>query len=103
MSTPVEVVAEFTIEPFVEGSPGPHVTAGLDAVRTAGFDPASIDVVAMSHLHFDHAGGNEWVGLDLDRLGGWAATLDFGTTPDHHESCVAGLTDARTRGMSSPV
>lgn len=29
----------------------------LPALTTAGFDPASIDVVAMSHLHFDHAGG----------------------------------------------
>jgi glyoxylase-like metal-dependent hydrolase (beta-lactamase superfamily II) len=29
----------------------------LPALVTAGFDPASIDVVAMSHLHFDHAGG----------------------------------------------
>lgn len=29
----------------------------LPALRTAGFDPASVDVVAMSHLHFDHAGG----------------------------------------------
>jgi glyoxylase-like metal-dependent hydrolase (beta-lactamase superfamily II) len=29
----------------------------LPALATAGFDPASIDVVAMSHLHFDHAGG----------------------------------------------
>ena len=36
---PVQVVAEFTIEPFVEGSPGPHVSAGLDAVRAAGLDP----------------------------------------------------------------
>ena len=26
-------------------------------LREAGFDPASIDLVAMSHLHFDHAGG----------------------------------------------
>lgn len=24
---------EFTIEPFVEGHPGPHVTAAIDAVR----------------------------------------------------------------------
>ena len=24
---------EFTIEPFVEGSPGPHVTAAIDAAR----------------------------------------------------------------------
>jgi len=27
---------EFTIEPFVEGSPGPHVSAGIDAVRVVG-------------------------------------------------------------------
>ena len=33
------VTAEFTIEPFVEGSPGPHVHAGLDAVRGAGLEP----------------------------------------------------------------
>jgi uncharacterized protein YqgV (UPF0045/DUF77 family) len=39
VDAPVTVVAEFTIEPFVEGSPGPHVEAGLDAVRAAGFDP----------------------------------------------------------------
>lgn len=29
----------------------------LPALRQAGFDPASVDVVALSHLHFDHAGG----------------------------------------------
>jgi glyoxylase-like metal-dependent hydrolase (beta-lactamase superfamily II) len=33
---------------------GPWVVAALEA---AGFEPVSIDVVAMSHLHFDHAGG----------------------------------------------
>jgi uncharacterized protein YqgV (UPF0045/DUF77 family) len=33
------VRAEFTIEPFVDGDPGPHVGAGLDAVRAAGFEP----------------------------------------------------------------
>ncbi|HEY4754222.1 MAG TPA: MBL fold metallo-hydrolase, partial [Candidatus Limnocylindrales bacterium] len=27
------------------------------SLRTAGFEPASVDVVAMSHLHYDHAGG----------------------------------------------
>jgi glyoxylase-like metal-dependent hydrolase (beta-lactamase superfamily II) len=27
------------------------------AMRDAGFDPGTVDVVAMSHLHFDHAGG----------------------------------------------
>jgi len=29
----------------------------LPALRKAGFDPASVDLVAVSHLHFDHAGG----------------------------------------------
>jgi glyoxylase-like metal-dependent hydrolase (beta-lactamase superfamily II) len=29
----------------------------LPALRGAGFDPGSVDVVALSHLHFDHAGG----------------------------------------------
>lgn len=30
---------EFTIEPFIEGSPGPHVTAAIDSLRAAGFAP----------------------------------------------------------------
>lgn len=29
----------------------------VPAMRAAGFEPATVDVVAMSHLHFDHAGG----------------------------------------------
>jgi glyoxylase-like metal-dependent hydrolase (beta-lactamase superfamily II) len=29
----------------------------LPSLRDAGFDPTSVDVVAVSHLHFDHAGG----------------------------------------------
>jgi glyoxylase-like metal-dependent hydrolase (beta-lactamase superfamily II) len=29
----------------------------LPALRTAGFDPGTVDLVALSHLHFDHAGG----------------------------------------------
>ena len=29
---------EFTIEPFAEGRPGPHVTAALDALRARGYD-----------------------------------------------------------------
>jgi uncharacterized protein YqgV (UPF0045/DUF77 family) len=32
---------EFTIEPFVEGKPGPHVIAGIDAARASG---ASVEV-----------------------------------------------------------
>ena len=30
------LLLEFTIEPFVEGSPGPHVSAGIEAARAAG-------------------------------------------------------------------
>jgi len=29
---------EFTIEPFVEGRPGPHVTAAIEAVEAGGLD-----------------------------------------------------------------
>jgi glyoxylase-like metal-dependent hydrolase (beta-lactamase superfamily II) len=29
----------------------------LPALRNAGFEPDTIDIVAVSHLHFDHAGG----------------------------------------------
>lgn len=29
---------EFTIEPFAEGAPGPHVSAGIEAVKAAGLD-----------------------------------------------------------------
>lgn len=35
--SPVQRV-EFTVEPFVEGQPGPHVTAPLDAIRAHGID-----------------------------------------------------------------
>ena len=38
----------------MRGYEGPWVVAALEA---AGFQPDSVDVVAMSHLHFDHAGG----------------------------------------------
>lgn len=30
--------AEFTIEPFTEGSPGPHVAAALEVVDASGLD-----------------------------------------------------------------
>jgi uncharacterized protein YqgV (UPF0045/DUF77 family) len=29
---------EFTVEPFVEGRPGPHVSAAIDAARAHGLD-----------------------------------------------------------------
>ena len=38
----------------MRGYEGPWI---VEALRTAGFDPTTVDAVAMSHLHFDHAGG----------------------------------------------
>ena len=31
--------AEFIVEPFTEGAPGPHVQAAIAAAREAGFEP----------------------------------------------------------------
>jgi glyoxylase-like metal-dependent hydrolase (beta-lactamase superfamily II) len=38
----------------MRGYEGPWI---VPALADAGFDPSTVDVVAMSHLHFDHAGG----------------------------------------------
>jgi hypothetical protein len=38
----------------MRGYEGPWI---VPALADAGFDPTTVDVVAMSHLHFDHAGG----------------------------------------------
>ncbi len=38
----------------MRGYEGPWI---VPALESAGFDPASVDAVAVSHLHFDHAGG----------------------------------------------
>ena len=38
----------------MRGYDGPAIVPALEA---AGVEPVSVDVVAMSHLHFDHAGG----------------------------------------------
>ena len=35
---PASVAAEFTIEPFVPGAPGPHVQAAIDTCLQAGLD-----------------------------------------------------------------
>lgn len=32
----MQVHSEFTVEPFVEGAPGPHVTAAIDAIEASG-------------------------------------------------------------------
>lgn len=36
--TEPELRLEFTVEPFVEGAPGPHVTAAVDVARDAGLE-----------------------------------------------------------------
>lgn len=41
----------------VRGMRGYTGTPIVPALQAAGFDPGTVDVVAMSHLHFDHAGG----------------------------------------------
>lgn len=38
----------------IRGYDGPWI---VPALEQAGFAPGSVDIVAMSHLHFDHAGG----------------------------------------------
>jgi uncharacterized protein YqgV (UPF0045/DUF77 family) len=34
----VALTVEFTVEPFVDGAPGPHVTAALEAARATGLE-----------------------------------------------------------------
>jgi len=36
----MDVTAEFTIEPFIDGTPGAHVLAALEAVRDVGLEPS---------------------------------------------------------------
>ena len=42
----------------VQLSPEDHITRRLASI---GLTPADIDIVVQSHLHFDHAGGLEWL------------------------------------------
>jgi len=53
---------EFTIEPFVEGRPGPHVTAAIEAAEARGLD---VEVGPF---------GSSFV-VDLDALGSAVAEL----------------------------
>lgn len=43
----------------------------LDSLAAAGIDPGSIDIVILTHLHFDHAGG----GTIADGRGGYRPTF----------------------------
>lgn len=73
--------AEFTVEPFVEGNPGPHVQAALDALHGAGFEvdvgpfgsviegserPVTAAVAAM--MDADVAAGATRVSLQVERI-----------------------------------
>ena len=82
----MQVVAEFTIEPFVEGAPGPHVHAGLDAVRAAGFEPdlgpfgstvtgelSAVSAALVDLLAAATAAGATRVSLQISQLGPAAA------------------------------
>lgn len=74
---------EFTIEPFAEGQPGPHVTAPVEALRERGFDvefgpfgsacdvPGAAVAEAVGLLvgsAFEH--GATHVNVDVARVGG---------------------------------
>jgi len=41
-----------------------HPTRLEDGIRAAGFEPADVDIVLNTHLHFDHAGGNTLIDED---------------------------------------
>jgi uncharacterized protein YqgV (UPF0045/DUF77 family) len=78
----LSLVVEFTIEPFVEGEPGPHVRAAVDAAErsgvtvdfgpfgttVAGEDDAVLDAVDRM-LRAAMAAGATCVSLQLVRAG----------------------------------
>ena len=80
------VLFEFTIEPFVEGQPGPHVTAAIAAAEALGVAvdigpfgsscevPAvQVGAVAQAVVHAAFANGATHVSFHAERLSGGAA------------------------------
>jgi hypothetical protein len=78
---------EFTVEPFVEGSPGLHVTAPLESVRALGVDvefgpfgsacvieTAQVGAVVAAVIESALANGATHVNVDV-------ATVEPGSTP----------------------
>jgi hypothetical protein len=60
------LLLEFTIEPFHEGRPGPHVTAAIDAVEALGITgEVSSAIMAAAVAH-----GATHVNLHVERLDG---------------------------------
>ncbi|MFM8867984.1 MAG: hypothetical protein ACKOFZ_06855 [Ilumatobacteraceae bacterium] len=75
------LTVEFTVEPFVDGSPGPHVTAAVEAVEAHGFTvdfgpfgtsftvPENrVPVVVADLLRAAYANGATYVSVDVGRL-----------------------------------
>ena len=56
----LSLVVEFTIEPFVEGEPGPHVRAAVEAAEQSG--------VTVDFGPFGTTGGDDAVLTAVDRL-----------------------------------
>jgi uncharacterized protein YqgV (UPF0045/DUF77 family) len=87
------LVVEFTIEPFVEGQPGPHVTSAVAAVEQFGLEvefgpfgssfraPADrIGEVTAAMLQAAFAHGATYVTFQAERAGDEPAdTTDVGT------------------------
>ncbi len=81
MSVDGRLRVEFTVEPFVPGSPGPHVTAAIAAVESAGFaadvgpfgtafEAPAVDApgVVAALLVAAHANGASHVSLQTSRV-----------------------------------
>jgi uncharacterized protein YqgV (UPF0045/DUF77 family) len=75
------LLLEFTIEPFVEGHPGPHVTSAIEAAQEFGFDidfgpfgstcqvpAAEVGEVVKAVLEAAYANGATHVSLHTERL-----------------------------------
>jgi uncharacterized protein YqgV (UPF0045/DUF77 family) len=75
------LTVEFTVEPFVDGSPGPHVTAAVAAVEALGFTvdfgpfgtsftvpEDRVPQVVADLLRAAYANGATYVSVDVGRL-----------------------------------
>jgi uncharacterized protein YqgV (UPF0045/DUF77 family) len=97
------VRAEFLIEPFVEGSPGPHVKAALEACRAAGFEPevgafattidGSFDAVSVAVDRLLRAAYENGASAVQVRIGEPAAASRFGNLHDALERMVGAVED----------
>ena len=67
----VQIAAEFTIEPFVDGSPGPHVRAAIEVAESAGlmgnyrYQPSRIEKNHEAYANRERIAKSPKVGLLL--------------------------------------